>query len=64
MTDNNAQVFAENQLTQEATSFVYESLEEDNSSSLAASNEFFKQTSCDEADVLNESVNIENISIN
>ena len=64
MTDNNAQVFNENQLTQETTSSVYQPLEEGNSSSLVASNEFFSQISCDEADVSNESVTIENISIN
>ena len=64
MTENNTHVFTENQLTQETASSVYEPLEEDNSSSLAASNEFSNQISCDEADVSNESVTIENISIN
>ena len=64
MTENNAQVFTKNQLTQETTSFVYEPLEEDNSSSLTASNEFSNQISCDEADVSNESVTIENVSVN
>ena len=59
MTENNAQVFTENQLTQETTSSVYETPEEDNSSSLTASNEFSNQISCDEADVSNESVTIE-----
>lgn len=64
MAENNGQVFTENQLAQETTSYVYEPLEEGNSSSLAASNEFSNQISCDEADVSNESVTIENVSIN
>ena len=64
MTENNAQVFTKNQLAQETTSFVCEPLEEDNSSSLTASNEFSSQISFDEADVSNESVTIENVSIN
>lgn len=35
MAENNGQVFTENQLAQETTSYVYEPLEEGNSSSLA-----------------------------
>ena len=64
MAENNGQVFTENQLAQETTSSVYEPFEEGNSSSLAASNVFSNQILCDEADVSNESVTIENISIN
>ena len=63
MADNSNQTFTENQLTEETTISVYEHSEEENSSTTGSTN-FSDQISCDENDLLNESMTNENISVN
>ena len=57
------QIFTENQLTQEGISTVYDKKEEENSR-LTAHNEFSGQVLSYKVDLWNESVTIENVSIN
>ena len=62
MVVNSTQTFTENQVTQEGTSTVYEKKEEE-ISRFTVNNEFSGQVLCDEIDLWNETVTIENVSI-
>lgn len=62
--EQSTQTFTENQLTQEGTSTVYDKKEEEETSRLTAHNEFSGQVLSYTVDLWNESVTIENVSIN
>ena len=63
MADNSNHTFTENQLTEETTSSVYEYSEGDNSSTTGSTN-VSDQNLTAENDLQNESITIENLSVN
>ena len=62
--EHRTQTFTENQLTQGVTSTVYDKKEEEENSRLTAHKEFSGQVLSYKVDLWNESVTIENVSIN